>query len=403
MTSQRIKPKRSLRLIASALAVVATFLAIGIAIAAYNLVSNHDFSNGTTHWSLVDNNATMAIGVDEPIPVRCPGGELEMGLLVSSGIVQQCILLSNVTCSGASSTWTLQSMLRSSGPTLAASEQAKWLVEDLSGVAQPSSKEPDCCGCPCAPAPPNVDNYITTYVHFYNDSTCGAGGGALVDSLASSWWASGFMNSPTGIPVTFTDSSIPCNVQSAAVRIQLQGPAGAIGCADNILLCNGAAPCELPPLAVTMGSFTAEPQLDAIRLAWTTLAEIDVMGFNLYRRETSDAPGAWLAYVPAQSPGSSQGNSYTYDDAGVQPGQVYYFWLESIALDGSASLHGPVSAAIQTPTAVGLNTVQAASAASALNVLWALAAMSLALAGSAAAGRRSYQACERIGEPPVDS
>ena len=41
-------------------------------------------------------------------------------------------------------------------------------------------------------------------------------------------------------------------------------------------------------------------------------------------------------------------------DGQVAPGQTWYYWLEDVDLNGATSLHGPVSATLQAPTAVTL-------------------------------------------------
>ena len=46
----------------------------------------------------------------------------------------------------------------------------------------------------------------------------------------------------------------------------------------------------------------------------------------------------------------------SYDDTTGQPGETFWYWLEDVELNGAATLHGPVSATMQTPTAVTLAT-----------------------------------------------
>ena len=116
------------------------------------------------------------------------------------------------------------------------------------------------------------------------------------------------------------------------------------------------------PLAVTLAAFGATARPDAIRVSWETVSEIDNAGFNLYR----SLDGVWdsatlLAYVPSQAPGSAQGFTYQYDDADVTPGQTAWYWLEDVDVGGHTTRHGPVSATIQTPTAVTLASFDAAA------------------------------------------
>jgi hypothetical protein len=109
------------------------------------------------------------------------------------------------------------------------------------------------------------------------------------------------------------------------------------------------------PLAVTLASFTAQVEGDHVLVAWETLSEIDTQGFNLWRGLAADGSDReLLAHVPAQAPGSTQGAAYQVQDAAVQAGYTYWYWLEDIDLSGQATLHGPVSATMPAPTAVTL-------------------------------------------------
>jgi hypothetical protein len=99
---------------------------------------------------------------------------------------------------------------------------------------------------------------------------------------------------------------------------------------------------------VELVSFTATQQGTAVRLAWETTSELDNVGFNLYRAESSD--GQWLqlnqALILSQAPGSPEGASYQFVDASVRPGVVYYYWLEDVERNGLITRHGPVTARV---------------------------------------------------------
>jgi trimeric autotransporter adhesin len=117
-------------------------------------------------------------------------------------------------------------------------------------------------------------------------------------------------------------------------------------------------------LAVTLVDFNAAQVGDLVQVTWETVSEIDNAGFNLYRTGSvgdRPEPSDLLAYVPSQAPGSTQGAAYTYEDAAVEAGQTYWYWLEDVDLSGATTLHGPVSATVQTPTAVTLSGLEAAT------------------------------------------
>jgi hypothetical protein len=160
---------------------------------------------------------------------------------------------------------------------------------------------------------------------------------------------------------------------------------------------NGGSACDVgayeyasTPLAVTLASFDAQAMTDRIQLSWETVSEANNAGFNLYRSASPAAPDALLAFVPSQAPGSTQGASYSFDDTQVSAGQTWYYWLEDVDLNGATSLHGPVSATLQAPTAVTLDALQAQAANPGGLPTWgALAAALIAAAGVLGVRRRS--------------
>ena len=118
---------------------------------------------------------------------------------------------------------------------------------------------------------------------------------------------------------------------------------------------------ECPALGVTLADFAAYPDEDKIMVVWETVSELDLQGFNLWRSTSPDGPTERLneTMIPAQSPGSSQGASYHYDDSAVEIGQTYWYWLDDIDLSGVPTRHGPISATLNPPTAVSLGHLDA--------------------------------------------
>ncbi len=160
---------------------------------------------------------------------------------------------------------------------------------------------------------------------------------------------------------------------------------------------NGGSACDVgayeagsTPLAVTLAGFDAEAVVGHILLSWETVSEMDNAGFNLYRSASPDAPDALLAFVPSQAPGSTQGASYSYEDTDVSARQTWHYWLEDVDLNGATTLHGPVSATLQTPTAVMLDALEAQAASPSGMSAWAaLVASLIAAAGALGVRRRS--------------
>lgn len=113
------------------------------------------------------------------------------------------------------------------------------------------------------------------------------------------------------------------------------------------------------PLVVTLASFTVSNEPGMLVVAWETTSEVNNQGFNLYRNTDPTPPdGEPLASIPSQAPGSTLGFAYEWIDSNVVFGQTYYYWLEDVDLNGTTTLHGPVSATVETPTAVTLNQLR---------------------------------------------
>lgn len=108
---------------------------------------------------------------------------------------------------------------------------------------------------------------------------------------------------------------------------------------------------------VELTSFTATAQADnTILLRWETASEVDTVSFLLYRSQSA-APTSWgepIHTTPAQ--GALAGAVYTYPDAAVEPGVLYYYRLEDLDNTGASSPHGPISAGIGVTTATPTNT-----------------------------------------------
>lgn len=151
-------------------------------------------------------------------------------------------------------------------------------------------------------------------------------------------------------------------------------------------------PASSAPLAITLAGFSAVQQGDAVLATWETASELDNLGFNLYRGLDPTGPDRQLnaALIPSQSPGSSGGFSYTWEDrADLAPGATYFYWLEDVDIHGTATMHGPVSVDFSAPAAVQV-TGLAASSAPGSQPGWpaGLAALSAILAAAALIDRR---------------
>jgi hypothetical protein len=143
------------------------------------------------------------------------------------------------------------------------------------------------------------------------------------------------------------------------------------------------------PLAVTLAGFSAEAQADRVVVSWETVSELGNVGFNLYRSADAAGPLTLLAHVPSQAPGSTAGFAYNVEDLDLrQTGGTYWYTLEDVSLSGVTTLHGPVSATVQAPTAVTLSGISASPAAASTALPWLLVVAGAGLALTATRRRR---------------
>jgi hypothetical protein len=107
-------------------------------------------------------------------------------------------------------------------------------------------------------------------------------------------------------------------------------------------------PCS-PPTAVTLASFGAAAAGGAIVLNWETAAELNSVGFNVYRAASADGLRSRLngSLIASQAPGSPTGASYQFTDDTARAGMTYYYWLHEVDANGGMDEYGPVSAQLE--------------------------------------------------------
>jgi len=96
---------------------------------------------------------------------------------------------------------------------------------------------------------------------------------------------------------------------------------------------------------IKLCSFEAAPKANMVTLEWSTETEIDNAGFNLYRSESENGNYIKIntSLIPAKG-SPTQGASYEFIDNNVKNRKTYYYKLEDIDLNGTSTMHGPVSA-----------------------------------------------------------
>jgi len=98
-----------------------------------------------------------------------------------------------------------------------------------------------------------------------------------------------------------------------------------------------------PSTAVELRTFAAQAGSDQVTLTWETASELDNEGFNLWRSQAADGGYARIniALIPAEG-SADTGASYSYTDADVVRGALYYYRLEDIDIHGVSAFHGPI-------------------------------------------------------------
>jgi hypothetical protein len=99
------------------------------------------------------------------------------------------------------------------------------------------------------------------------------------------------------------------------------------------------------PTLIGLSSFEATGGLRRISLIWVTESEVNNAGFNIYRAESADGTYQKINDSLIQAQGSpTQGAVYDYVDKDVKNKKTYYYKLEDVEVNGTSTLHGPVSA-----------------------------------------------------------
>lgn len=79
-------------------------------------------------------------------------------------------------------------------------------------------------------------------------------------------------------------------------------------------------------------------------LKWSTASEIDNFGFDIYRAENEDGPFVRLNDSPIPGAGTSDVPTYyEYVDDTIDPRRGYYYYIESISINGERERFTPTN------------------------------------------------------------
>ena len=78
-------------------------------------------------------------------------------------------------------------------------------------------------------------------------------------------------------------------------------------------------------------------------LRWTTASEIDNFGFDVYRGDTADGPFERLTDQPVAGAGTADvPTDYAYVDETIDPTREYFYYVESISMNGERVRFTPI-------------------------------------------------------------
>ncbi len=119
---------------------------------------------------------------------------------------------------------------------------------------------------------------------------------------------------------------------------------------------------EAATVPVELSSFNAVVTANNdVQLGWTTQSEANLMGYRVYRNESSDHSGSALitpTLIPATNTSTTQ--AYSVTDGEVETGHTYYYWLESVDMSGT-EYYGPLSVTLNgdnAPSAPGISSLK---------------------------------------------
>ena len=141
--------------------------------------------------------------------------------------------------------------------------------------------------------------------------------------------------------------------------VYVWGPTGGKDAGDLEILFQGGD----ETLSVALASFTATPAAsgNSVTLRWTTHSETNLGGYYIYRNTESNLVSALNLnrFIPAAN--NSSTHSYSWVDDELYETGTYYYWLNSLDLNGSGMFFGPVSVHISysdpTPPEIPMQTI----------------------------------------------
>ncbi len=104
-----------------------------------------------------------------------------------------------------------------------------------------------------------------------------------------------------------------------------------------------AAPVEEAAAEAAPAAAPAPEEPIFNRLKWSTASEVDNFGFDIYRSLSEEGPFDRLTSQPIPGAGSvDEPRYYEYIDTAIEPGIDYFYYVESISVDGVREKFSPI-------------------------------------------------------------
>lgn len=79
------------------------------------------------------------------------------------------------------------------------------------------------------------------------------------------------------------------------------------------------------------------------KLKWTTASEVDNFGFDIFRSLSEDGPFEKVTEDPLPGAGTTdEPQIYVWEDFDIEKGTDYYYYIESISMDGVREKFSPI-------------------------------------------------------------
>lgn len=101
---------------------------------------------------------------------------------------------------------------------------------------------------------------------------------------------------------------------------------------------------EDPTLPVTLSHFSATLNAqNYVLLTWISQSESNIVGYNILRNSELELSSAVQVSPLIAGTNTSEPHTYSYCDEELAEQGTYYYWLQSVDMDGTVSFFGPVS------------------------------------------------------------